>query len=228
MSGMNRCFGIISLRLVSMTPKQMQERSLERDFECLIPCTDIAFLCEHSYLVFPSCTTSLAVVVGSHLVSALVMFSTRPRYLELCRDIKASNFWKKMNGSGYDAVKRKSPPVELYVAASLSHLGTGHDFGSIEWHTGISRQRLLYFHHKFTKYYGNDCFDRYVCTPSGEDLEELQRLSQPYTLLGLPGAIASLDGVHIGSTARHPPSSAPLVRTPALVHSQPHKFLNFR
>jgi len=41
-------------------------------------------------------------------------------------------------------------------------------------------------------------FDRFVCPPSGDDVAELEHLSRPYTLLGFPGAIASVDGVHIG------------------------------
>lgn len=106
-----------------------------------------------------------------------------------------------MHGSGRDAAGHEAPPCELYVAASLSHLGTGHDFAHLEWHTGISKSRLLHFHHRFTEFWGQSQLERWAHPPDPDDYDAISLAQFPYNLLGFPGAIGSVDGVHIGGCA---------------------------
>lgn len=118
-------------------------------------------------------------------------------FVELCDTVRTTE-WGRRIGSP-DAARRVGAPVEIYVMATLSHLATGHDFGtSLEWDTGISGTALMAFHHKFCDLFGrvNGAeYQRWVCRPNDEDHELLKKLEQPYALLGLPGCIGSVDGV---------------------------------
>ena len=107
-----------------------------------------------------------------------------------------------------DCCGRRSHPIDIYVAASLLHLGTGLNFCThIAWLAGISGTRLLAFHHNvMTRVFGDPrspVYKKHVGDMASNDadgeitLEKLKEMERPYSLLGLAGAIASMDGVHI-------------------------------
>jgi hypothetical protein len=96
---------------------------------------------------------------------------------------------------------RKPAPVETLVAAPLRHLGKGHDFDdTLEFDTDIGSTTLLGFHHLFMDHLGgkqSSFYDRHVFIPL-EGSDEFQAAAKTFELLGLPGCVASVGGVHVG------------------------------
>ena len=90
--------------------------------------------------------------------------------------------------------------VEILVAASLRHLGKGHDFeDTLYRESHVSGSFLLKFHHKFMEELGGPdrpFFKRHVYWPDQES-EEFKKGMQVYAALGMPGCVASVDGTHI-------------------------------
>jgi hypothetical protein len=48
-----------------------------------------------------------------------------PVFVEIVQIVEGSDFWREFHGTGKDASGRLGAPAELFVAASLRHLGTG-------------------------------------------------------------------------------------------------------
>ena len=96
---------------------------------------------------------------------------------------------------------RKPAPVEILVAASLRHLGKGHDFDdTLEFDTDIGSTTLLGFHHLFMEHLGgtkSTFYNTHVFIPL-EGSDEFEAAAKTFELLGLPGCVASVDGVHVG------------------------------
>jgi hypothetical protein len=133
------------------------------------------------------------------------MFRNRYRvphtvFKDICAEVKSSDFWHKFRKSDRSASGSRGAPVDVYVAASLRHMGAAEDFTSVGRQCNLSNARLLDFHHRFTAHFGTEdsvSFKRWVNVPTPDDPEYLATLTAPYTLMGFPGALGSLDGVHI-------------------------------
>ena len=95
---------------------------------------------------------------------------------------------------------RQKISVEVLVAASLRHLGKGHDFvDTIHKECFVSGCLLLKFHHAFMAELGGKhsaYYTQWVSWPD-EESEEFQGGLDVYARLGFPGCLASVDGTHI-------------------------------
>ena len=116
-------------------------------------------------------------------------------FLELVHETEHAPFWKTVHDM--DCTKRQRIPAKILVAASLRHLGKGHDFAdSIRMDTNVSEGTLIAFHHKWTAYMASPIvFGRYIRAASTED--EIKHALGLYQTLGVPGCIGSIDVVHI-------------------------------
>lgn len=95
---------------------------------------------------------------------------------------------------GTDNSGRPSIKLEILVAASLKRLGSGTSYKDLARCSGASASVLVPFFHKFCKYF-SDNRARWIHGP--QSTEEIKRHMGVYNLLGLPGAIGSLDATHI-------------------------------
>ena len=95
---------------------------------------------------------------------------------------------------------RKMISVEVLVAASLRHLGKGHDFEDTLYRESfVSGSFLLKFHHRFMEALcgpESSFFKSHVYWPE-EGTEEMRQGLAVYAALGMPGCVASVDGTHI-------------------------------
>ena len=86
-----------------------------------------------------------------------------------------------------------------YTLASFRRFGKGFDFDdTISLGSNISGSRLTKFHHHLCEEMGavgGHIYGQWVAAPGEGD--EARKCMQPYSLLGLPGAIGSVDGAHI-------------------------------
>jgi hypothetical protein len=86
-----------------------------------------------------------------------------------------------------------------YVLASLRRLGKGFDFDdTISLGANISGSQLIKFHHALMEEIGAPAgriYSRWVRPP--DEGEEVEQCMKPFTLMGIPGAMGSVDGVHI-------------------------------
>ena len=94
------------------------------------------------------------------------------------------------------AKKRGLPkhPLLLKVAAWLRILGKGWDFDTAEEAAHIGTDTLRVFFHNFSTWFVQTYYAEWVKWPEGE---ELQQMLSTYANLGMPGAVASTDGVHV-------------------------------
>lgn len=93
-----------------------------------------------------------------------------------------------------DAFDRPGAPIELLILGTLRLLGRGWVFDDIYEATRISIPVLRAFYHKFTKHYATDLREEWIRAPTDEEVEETMRL---YEQSGFPGAIGSIDCVHV-------------------------------
>jgi hypothetical protein len=82
------------------------------------------------------------------------------------------------------------------VLASLRRLGKGYDFDdTIALGSNISGNSCREFHHHLCERLGvGNVYDRWVMAPADDDVVPHMRV---YEAIGFPGAIGSVDGVHI-------------------------------
>ena len=88
----------------------------------------------------------------------------------------------------------KSHPLELKLCAALRILGKGWDFETAEEVAHISEPCLRTFFHKFTAWFVETFYEEEVKWPEGDELDHVRHV---YEKLGFPGAIGSVDGVHV-------------------------------
>ena len=108
-----------------------------------------------------------------------------------------------------DAFGRKAVPLELKVLSVLRILGRGGVFDDAYDGSGMSEETCRRFLHSFCEKFAVDLFDRYVHPPESED--EIKSVMDKYEMLGLPGAIGSVDCTHV-RWDMCPASIAPLCR----------------
>jgi len=94
-----------------------------------------------------------------------------------------------------DAAGRVRVPTELKLLGVLRVLGRGTCFDGIEELSGVSVSTMHSFFHKFTAWFREEVFPVFVSTPKTK--EGLVQIEAAYKLLGLPGAVGSMDVVHI-------------------------------
>ena len=106
--------------------------------------------------------------------------------------------WSKEHfPSKADAVKRPPMPMELKLLGVLRMLGRGlHVDDTAEFaDAGFKGEVLRVFFHKWTAKFTELNFKLWIRPPETE--EEISTAVKPYADAGVPGAIASVDGVHV-------------------------------
>jgi hypothetical protein len=92
-------------------------------------------------------------------------------------------------------VQRKSYiPIELKVMICLRILARGNVYDDIQEMTGIGNSTVASIYLQFVNNFVNCYFQEFVSPPEGDDLEDVMKI---YEVLGLPGAIGSMDCTHI-------------------------------
>jgi len=86
-------------------------------------------------------------------------------------------------------------PIELKILGVLRRLGRGGCFDDAWDGSGIDQETNRIFFHKFCKLFSEEFFSMYVKPPTTP--EEIERVTRIYKLLGFPGAVGSVDCVHI-------------------------------
>eukprot|EP00041_Stephanoeca_diplocostata_P006072 m.74419 g.74419 ORF g.74419 m.74419 type:complete len:485 (-) comp16158_c0_seq21:95-1549(-) len=109
-----------------------------------------------------------------------------------------------VKGSTWIAGKRKCgkhaqklEKTGIYVLSSLRYMAKGFDFhDALASDFLCSGERLRTFYRFFIRLLNrSDVYDRYVHAPENE--EQLQKCMKLYEEVGLPGCVASVDGVHV-------------------------------
>jgi hypothetical protein len=117
-----------------------------------------------------------------------IPYPTFLKIVEMTREAKW--FSEEPNCAGQEAA-----PLELKILAVLRVLGRGYCFDGVEELCLISAEVLRVFFHKFCKLFSEANFSVY-CSPPTSD-EDIAKTVNIYERLGLPGAIGSVDCVHI-------------------------------
>lgn len=120
---------------------------------------------------------------------------TRPALLEFIRIAKRENWFPERSKSRFDAVGRKSVPLELLIMGSLSYLGGTVSFDTLPDVTHISSQTHRAFFDEFCEVGANSMCPFWVKPPRTE--ETIRAAMKAYTAAGVPGAFTSTDGVRV-------------------------------
>ena len=94
-----------------------------------------------------------------------------------------------------DAAKRPVVPLKLKVLGVLRVLGRATEFDGITELSGISEETMRAFFHSFCKWFRDEIYPKFVHMPSTPD--EAAEILAAYARVGLPGAIGSMDVVHL-------------------------------
>ena len=113
-----------------------------------------------------------------------------PIFLKL---LEMTNEWHDETKS--DAAGRASIPTALKLLGVLRILGRATCFDGILELSGISVSTMQRFFHEFTAWFRKEVYPKFVSTPT--TLSELMDIQAAYAALGLPGAIGSMDVVHL-------------------------------
>ena len=74
-------------------------------------------------------------------------------------------------------------------------MALGVPFEGVRAESGISRTRMNFFYHEFTRWMSDAYYSEAVRPP--QTIEEVKRAESVYSKLGLPGCVSSMDGVHL-------------------------------
>jgi len=94
-----------------------------------------------------------------------------------------------------DFLGTQGVPLELQVLGVLRVLGRGTCFDGIEELSLADEETHRVFFHRWTKKFSDKYFTTYIHPP--RNAEELARAIDIYTRMGLPGAMGSVDVVHV-------------------------------
>jgi len=106
-------------------------------------------------------------------------------------EVKQSHFFKPWTTGSRDAVGNASTPIELLVLGVLRYLRRAVTFDDLEEHTGISEETHRRFFHIYVEFGSTSLFQKYVQSPSDNDIESSSR---EYFVAGLPGKFV-LNGI---------------------------------
>ena len=109
--------------------------------------------------------------------------------------------WHEGEGHGTDCSGRARIPTELKLLGVLRILGRSTCFDGIYELSGISVPTMHKFFHSFTSWFADKIYPDFVFTP--QTMDDLVKIQAAYALLGLPGAIGSMDVVHIAWCTCH-------------------------
>eukprot|EP00041_Stephanoeca_diplocostata_P018793 m.397151 g.397151 ORF g.397151 m.397151 type:complete len:389 (-) comp21124_c0_seq2:370-1536(-) len=93
-----------------------------------------------------------------------------------------------------DNAGRPSIPLEILCATSLKRLASGTSYKDLSRCSGASSTVIHTFFDNFCKYFSEN---RHTWVHGPQTSDEIKRHMGVYNLLGLPGAIGSLDATHI-------------------------------
>jgi hypothetical protein len=104
----------------------------------------------------------------------------------------------KENGSliwpDRDALGQPTHPLSLKILAALHILGHGECFRSVEGRTGIDEDTIREFFHTFMDWMVQRFYAEFITVPYDE---QLAFVVSDYEKIGFPGAVGSVDCVHI-------------------------------
>ena len=115
-----------------------------------------------------------------------------PVFEDICRTLAEREEFKVHGTQGYSKVP--SAPLALKVLAALRVLGRGECFDTCYELSNIHSETLRRFFHRFTAFYASQ-YDNYIKKPRTPT--EVQWVLSQYERLGFPGAIGSVDCVHL-------------------------------
>jgi hypothetical protein len=95
----------------------------------------------------------------------------------------------------FDACGNPRIPTTLLVLGCLRILGRGTCLDGILELSGISTTTMDRFFHKWCKNFRNELFPKFVYMPSSQS--EIAEAMGPFAAVGFPGAIGSIDVVHV-------------------------------
>lgn len=113
-------------------------------------------------------------------------------FFGLVKQFKSKN-WLQVAAT--DVAGRPSVPFEMKLLGGLRHLGRGLCFGDIAEVSGVSETTMRAFALDFFDIIATHLYPAHVRIPDSQ--EEISRTVLVYTRMGLPGAIGSMDGVHL-------------------------------
>lgn len=94
-----------------------------------------------------------------------------------------------------DQFKRESIPIELKVLGVLRVLGRNSTFDCIAELTNSDEETHRKFFHAFNMFFVREYYNAFVSPP--KDIEDVQRITNNFSQVGLPGCVGSIDCVHI-------------------------------
>ena len=93
------------------------------------------------------------------------------------------------------AANAQPVPLELKILGVLRVLGRSTVFDGINELSGIGVSTFHSFFHRFCEWFGSEIYRDWVSMPKSED--EIAAITAAYALVGLPGAVGSMDVVHL-------------------------------
>ena len=117
-------------------------------------------------------------------------YKTFKEMVEECRN-SPSCWWEERP----DAAGRPPVPVELLLLGALRVLGRGWVWDDVVEATHISETVLRGFFKRFTKHYATVRKDEFIHAP--DTVQEIEEIMRVYREAGVPGAIGSVDCVHV-------------------------------
>ena len=97
-----------------------------------------------------------------------------------------------------DAFGRVGIPTEFKLLSVLRILGRGMHFDDVAEYVGcgFKGEALRVFFHAWVRKFSHEQFHEWVHPPNKQE-DEIKAAMKPYMEAGVPGAVASVDGVHI-------------------------------
>ncbi len=97
--------------------------------------------------------------------------------------------------------KRGPPPapLQLQIAAAFRYLAKGCPVTANEEAAGLGKSTMQHFNAPFFEWFAERYYVEWVTSKIPTDAPSLARLMKPYAMCGMPGAVASRDGVRITS-----------------------------
>jgi DDE superfamily endonuclease len=116
-------------------------------------------------------------------------------FLELVELANQDAIFRRWREGNVDAMSREATPISLLILCVLRYLGRGWTMDDLSENTGISREVIRCFLHKFLDFGSTVLFTKYVVAPT--TAEGVEHHTREYAKAGLPGCVGSMDATHI-------------------------------
>jgi hypothetical protein len=116
-------------------------------------------------------------------------------FLDLVELANQDAIFHRWRDGNFDALSREPTPLSLLILCVLRYLGRGWTLDDLSENTGISREVIRCFMHKFLVFGSTVLYEKYVVAPT--TVGDFEHHSHEYAKAGLPGCIGSMDATHI-------------------------------